>query len=86
MTAAGQPDAGRSLLAVFAHPDDEIGCIGTLAKHSARGDEVMLVWTTMGELASQFGDAPHEEVTRVRREHGAWVAGRTSAGRRRKPQ
>ncbi|MFC4427367.1 PIG-L deacetylase family protein [Deinococcus navajonensis] len=67
------------IMAVFAHPDDEIGCIGTLAKHAARGDEVMLVWTTLGELASQFGDAPHEEVTQVRREHGAWVAQRIGA-------
>lgn len=66
-------------MAVFAHPDDEIGCIGTLAKHARRGDEVMLVWTTLGELASQFGDAAHEEVTRVRREHGAWVAGKIGA-------
>ncbi|MDL2343502.1 PIG-L deacetylase family protein [Deinococcus sp. MIMF12] len=68
------------LMAVFAHPDDEIGCIGTLAKHAARGDEVLLVWTTLGELASQFGDAPHEEVTRIRQEHGAWVAQRIGAG------
>ncbi|WP_309572293.1 PIG-L deacetylase family protein [Deinococcus sp.] len=67
------------IMAVFAHPDDEIGCIGTLAKHAARGDEVMLVWTTLGELASQFGDTSHEEVTRVRREHGAWVAERIGA-------
>ncbi len=66
-------------MAVFAHPDDEIGCMGTLAKHARRGDEVMLVWTTLGELASQFGDATHEEVTRVRREHGAWVAGKIGA-------
>lgn len=67
------------IMAVFAHPDDEIGCAGTLAKHAARGDEVMLVWTTLGELASQFGDTPHEEVTRIRREHGAWVAERIGA-------
>ncbi|UBV41956.1 PIG-L family deacetylase [Deinococcus taeanensis] len=67
------------VMAVFAHPDDEIGCIGTLAAHAARGDEVMLVWTTLGELASQFGDKSHEEVTRVRREHGAWVARRIGA-------
>lgn len=66
-------------MAVFAHPDDEIGCIGTLAKHAARGDEVMLVWTTLGELASQFGDAAHAEVRRIRREHGAWVAGKIGA-------
>lgn len=69
------------ILAVFAHPDDEIGCIGTLAKHAQRGDEVLLVWTTLGELASQFGGASHEEVTRVRQEHGAWVAARIGARR-----
>ena len=63
-----------NIMAVFAHPDDEIGCIGTLARHTARGDKVMLVWTTLGELASQFGDSSYEEVTRIRREHGAWVA------------
>ncbi|MFC5846905.1 PIG-L deacetylase family protein [Deinococcus petrolearius] len=67
------------IMAVFAHPDDEIGCIGTLARHAARGDEVLLVWTTLGELASQFGDTPHEEVTRIRREHGAWVADKIGA-------
>lgn len=61
-------------MAVFAHPDDEVGCLGTLAKHVARGDEVMLVWTTLGELASQFGDQSHAQVTATRREHGAWVA------------
>lgn len=63
-----------NLMAVFAHPDDELGCIGTLAKHAARGDEVMLVWTTHGELASQFGDTEHTEVRRIRQEHGSWVA------------
>ncbi|ULH16480.1 PIG-L family deacetylase [Deinococcus sp. KNUC1210] len=68
-----------NIMAVFAHPDDEIGCIGTLARHAARGDKVMLVWTTLGELASQFGDATHEEVTRIRREHGAWVAAQIGA-------
>ena len=50
-----------NLMAVFAHPDDELGCVGTLAKHAARGDQVMLVWTTHGELASQFGDAGHTQ-------------------------
>ena len=68
-----------NVMAVFAHPDDEIGCIGTLARHTARGDRVMLVWTTLGELASQFGDASHGEVTRIRREHGAWVAAQIGA-------
>jgi LmbE family N-acetylglucosaminyl deacetylase len=62
------------LLAVFSHPDDELGCLGTLAKHAKRGDEVMLVWTTHGELASQFDDHSDAEVRRIRQEHGAWVA------------
>jgi N-acetylglucosamine malate deacetylase 1 len=62
------------LLAVFAHPDDELGCVGTLKKHAQRGDEVMLVWTTHGELASQFVEHSDEEVRRIRQEHGAWIA------------
>lgn len=67
------------LMAIFAHPDDELGCVGTLYKHALRGDAVIFVWTTLGELASQFGDKTREEVSRVRREHGAWVAERVGA-------
>jgi len=67
------------LLAVFAHPDDELGCVGTLARHAARGDAVMLAWTTRGELASQFADASAEKVRSVREGHGAHVAGRVGA-------
>ena len=67
------------LLAVLAHPDDELGCVGTLAKHTARGDEVKLVWTTQGELASQFIEESESEVRRIRQEHGAWVAAQLGA-------
>ncbi len=63
-----------NILAIFAHPDDEISCLGTLAKHAARGDTVKLVWTTYGELASQFGDAPANEVRTTREGHGKFVA------------
>lgn len=62
------------LMAIFPHPDDEIGVSGTLAKHALRGDAVKLVWLTRGELASQFGDAPPEEVARIREGHGRMVA------------
>ena len=62
------------LIAVFAHPDDEIGCCATLARHRARGDEVMLVWTTYGENASHFEGVGHDEVKRVREGHGRFVA------------
>lgn len=67
------------ILAVFAHPDDELGCIGSLIKHAERGDDVMLVWTTHGEMASQFADHSHEEVRRIRQEHGSWVAKKVGA-------
>lgn len=67
------------LIAVFAHPDDELSCVGTLAKHAARGDEVAIVWTTHGELASQFLNESEAEVRRIRQEHGAFVAGRVGA-------
>jgi len=78
----GFPGAGKlgrlspmNLMAVFAHPDDEIGAAGTLALHARRGDRVLLVWMTRGELASQFGEASPKEVARVREGHGAHVAG-----------
>lgn len=70
------------LLAVFAHPDDELGCVGTLARHAARGDEVMLCWTTHGELASQFRDHHEADIRRIRQEHGAHVAARIGARHR----
>ncbi|GEM84986.1 PIG-L deacetylase family protein [Meiothermus hypogaeus] len=62
------------LLAVFPHPDDEIGVSGTLAKHVLRGDAAKILWLTRGELASQFGNTPPEEVARIREGHGHAVA------------
>jgi mycothiol S-conjugate amidase len=41
----------RTLLAVFAHPDDEaFGCGGTLAREAANGTQVILVCATRGEM------------------------------------
>jgi LmbE family N-acetylglucosaminyl deacetylase len=43
--------AGLSVLAVFAHPDDEgFGCGGTLAMLVARGAQVTLVCSTNGDV------------------------------------
>ena len=40
----------RTLMAIFAHPDDEaFGSGGTLARYSAAGDRVVLVCATRGE-------------------------------------
>jgi N-acetylglucosamine malate deacetylase 1 len=67
------------LMAVFSHPDDELGCVGTLKKHVERGDEAMFVWTTHGELASQFIEHTDGQVRETRLEHGAWIAGKVGA-------
>ena len=41
---------GRSILAVFAHPDDEsLACGGTLARLASEGFRVMVVSATHGE-------------------------------------
>lgn len=59
----------RSLLAVFAHPDDEsYGPGGTLAKYAAEGVSVYLVCATRGEEGT-LGDPPicsREELGKVR--------------------
>ena len=45
------PEAGRGLLLVHAHPDDEsIGTGATMAKYAAQGTSVTLVTCTLGEL------------------------------------
>ena len=40
-----------NVLVIAPHPDDEsLGCGGTLCKHAARGDRVVVTYVTSGEL------------------------------------
>ena len=56
---------GRSLLAVFAHPDDEsLACGGLLAWCAAQGAEVSLVCVTHGEGGPGSGPAQDLRETR----------------------
>jgi LmbE family N-acetylglucosaminyl deacetylase len=59
---------------VVAHPDDEVHCAGAVAAQVARGDRVVLVWLTRGEMTEAFGRLPVEEVARRRELQGAEVA------------
>lgn len=59
-----------TVVAVFAHPDDEsFICGGTLAKLSALGHRVVLVCATLGEMGRRLGIPPiatRESIARVR--------------------
>ncbi len=63
----------KTIFACFSHPDDEIGCMGTLANHVERGDHVILAWTTSGEMASHFNGMDFSEVKKIREEQGKKV-------------
>ena len=61
--------AGQTVLAVFAHPDDEsIACGGTLARLADEGARVVLVCASRGERGSNSGPTRDDElgVTRSR--------------------
>jgi len=61
--------AGRTILAVFAHPDDEsLACGGTLARAADAGAKVVLLCATRGESGSISDPAlvPDGDLGRVR--------------------
>jgi N-acetylglucosamine malate deacetylase 1 len=60
----------RTLLVGLAHPDDELGVAGTLMAQRARGDRVVLVWLSRGEMTEAMGPLPTREVARRREEQG----------------
>jgi LmbE family N-acetylglucosaminyl deacetylase len=62
----------KTILAIFAHPDDEIGAIGTLKNHSERGDRCVLAWLTHGEQATTL-DGTLEEKRAIRQKHAEKV-------------
>ncbi len=64
----------QTLLVGLAHPDDELGVAGTILAQRARGDRVVIVWLTRGEMTEAFGPLPTEEVARRRIEQGRSAA------------
>jgi LmbE family N-acetylglucosaminyl deacetylase len=74
VTVSNGPDQdlhGLSVLAAFAHPDDEgFGCGGTLAMLVARGAQITLVCATNGDVGeiSDPALATPENLAQVRRE------------------
>ena len=64
----------KTLLVALAHPDDEVGCAGTIAAHRAAGDRVVLLWLTRGEMTEIYGHLEPEAVAERRMEQGRQAA------------
>lgn len=64
-----------TVLVALSHPDDEVGCAGTIAAHAAAGDRVVLLWLTRGELTEAFAELEPGEVAERRMAMGRGAAG-----------
>lgn len=64
----------KTLLVALSHTDDEMGCAGTIRAHAERGDRVVLLWLTRGEMSGAMGDLTAREVADIRTEHGETAA------------
>jgi LmbE family N-acetylglucosaminyl deacetylase len=60
----------ETLLVGLAHPDDEVGMAGSILAQLARGDRVVIVWLTRGEMTEAFGPIDIAEVAARRTEQG----------------
>ena len=72
------PGAPATVLAVWAHPDDEITSAGTLAGLARDGAKVALLYLTAGEAARDTGFS-REDLARVRRAEAEAVGRRLGA-------
>lgn len=63
-----------TVLVALSHPDDEVGCAGTLAAHAAAGDRVVLLWLTRGEMTEAYPDLDTEEAAERRTATGREAA------------
>ena len=62
--------ADMNVLVIAPHPDDEaIGCGGTLCNHSARGDRIIAVFLTSGELGLK--KLPRDRAWKIRESEAA---------------
>lgn len=64
----------KTIISLFAHPDDELGAVGTLANHAENGDRVIMAWTTYGELTTLLPDLDTDAVKKERHRHASEVA------------
>lgn len=63
-----------TVLVALSHPDDEVGCAGTVAAHAAAGDRVVLLWLTRGEMTEAYPDLEPDQVAERRMADGREAA------------
>ena len=63
-----------TILVALSHPDDEVGCAGTIAAHAAAGDRVVLLWLTRGEMTGAYPDLEPDEIAERRMADGREAA------------
>jgi LmbE family N-acetylglucosaminyl deacetylase len=59
----------KTLLVALSHPDDEVGCAGTIALHAANGYRVVMLFLTRGEMTESLGISDAEQVAAQRMQH-----------------
>ena len=64
----------RTVLVCFPHVDDETPVVGTMVKHVERGDRVVLVFATYGEMTSLFGEVSPKQIRKEREAHAERLA------------
>jgi LmbE family N-acetylglucosaminyl deacetylase len=67
-------EAPKTLLVALSHPDDEMGCAGTMVAHVARGHRVVLLFLTRGEMTEALGPLNAAVVAEIRSEHAREAA------------
>lgn len=60
----------QTLLVALAHPDDELGAAGSILAQKDRGDRVVLLWLTRGEMTEALGPLSKEEIIQERKAMG----------------
>lgn len=71
---------GQRVLVIAPHPDDEVGCGGTVLLHQLAGDIVHITHVTDGRQSRAGGLGPDEMAARRRQEAAAAVAALGVAG------
>jgi LmbE family N-acetylglucosaminyl deacetylase len=78
VTAAHAQDSNRTLMAIFAHPDDEVFVAPLLARYARNGHDVYLVIATDGQkgVREHAGIPPGEALATARAEEARCAADR----------